>query len=55
MLIEKDYCEDNHRFHYYDASIDAYVCPTCDAISPLEIPEDVIEVSEDEYETHLGI
>ncbi|MDM1379496.1 hypothetical protein [Myroides marinus] len=53
-FANSDQCENNHNNHYYDPSIDAYVCAHCSAISPANSfnTEDAID---DEYELHIGI
>lgn len=48
-------CENNHENHYYDPSIDAYVCAHCNAISPANSFYNVEDKTEDEYEHHIGI
>lgn len=55
LFTEKDFCENNHENNYYDPSIDAYVCPTCEAISPASSIFSIEDKTEDEYEHHIGI
>lgn len=52
LVKENDFCEDNHKNHFYDPSIDAYVCQICDCISPAHNEP---ENSEDEYQNCIGI
>lgn len=54
-LNENDFCDDNHANHYYDPSIDAYVCPTCESISPANFAHEYEEEIDDEYEHYIGI
>lgn len=55
LFSENDYCEDNHENHYYDPSIDAYFCPACESISPVDSYLKNEDLLEDEYEYHIGI
>ncbi|MHC5202356.1 hypothetical protein [Myroides sp. LJL119] len=52
LITQNDFCEDNHKNHFYDPSIDAYVCQMCDSISPANYSE---EKPEDEYQNCIGI
>ncbi|EHO10023.1 hypothetical protein HX045_05935 [Myroides odoratimimus] len=55
LFAKSETCENNHENHYYDPSIDAYVCSTCNAISPANSIYDFEEKADDEYELHIGI
>ncbi|MHC5353259.1 hypothetical protein ACYSNX_03555 [Myroides sp. LJL115] len=52
LVQENDFCEDNHKNHFYDPSIDAYVCQMCDSISPAN---HLNNTTEDEYQNCIGI
>lgn len=47
-------CLDNHEIQYYEPSLDAYVCSTCDSEFPL-LKDYELQEDDDEYELHIGI
>ncbi len=55
LFTTSDNCENNHEDHYYDPSIDAYICAHCNAVSPANSFYGLEDKTDDEYAHHIGI